>query len=186
MSGHFLIPRASPGVAPWDHLRGNEFPTHTYLNKLKPEEYKAAAEAASLEVVLFESRDINHNAGGQEGEKFLTPEVAGRTFPVSQGTLISPLVLYHLQKIVILVRWSLFECSLLSSIINGWKLLKSQTTNTKLIASLYCYIAVKIDLQHFFTGNVIVKLILQGGNYFPRFGFNDFTTGRSIHIFHQY
>ncbi len=66
--------KPSPGVAPWDHLRSNEFPTHTYLNKLKPEEYKAAAEAAPLEVVLFESRDINHNAGGQEGEKFLTPE----------------------------------------------------------------------------------------------------------------
>jgi SAM-dependent methyltransferase len=65
----------SPGVPPWDHLRGNQSPTHTYLNKLKPEEYKAAAAAASLEVVLFESRDINHNAEGQEGEKFLTPEV---------------------------------------------------------------------------------------------------------------
>ena len=64
----------SPGVPPWDHLRSNQFPTHTYLNKLKPEEYKAAA-AAPLEVVLFESRDINHNPGGQEGEKFLTPEV---------------------------------------------------------------------------------------------------------------
>lgn len=48
---------------------------HTHLNKLKPEDYKAAAAAAPLEVVLFESRDINHNAGGQEGEKFLTPEV---------------------------------------------------------------------------------------------------------------
>src|SRR5262245_9715305 len=66
--------KPSPGVQPWDHLRGNEFPTHTYLNKLRPEEYKAAA-AASLEVLLFESRDINHNAGGQEGEKFLTAEV---------------------------------------------------------------------------------------------------------------
>ena len=64
----------SPGVPPWDHLRSNQFPTHIYLNKLKPEEYKAAA-AASLEVLLFESRDINHDAGGQEGEKYLTPEV---------------------------------------------------------------------------------------------------------------
>jgi SAM-dependent methyltransferase len=66
--------KPSTGVQPWDHLRGNQFPTHTYLNKLRPEEYKAAA-AASLEVLLFESRDINHNTGGQEGEKFLTAEV---------------------------------------------------------------------------------------------------------------
>ena len=77
--GHNLewaFPDAKPssGVEPWDHLRSNQFPTHTYLNKLKPEEYKAAA-AASLEVLLFESRDINHNAGGLEGEKFLRPEV---------------------------------------------------------------------------------------------------------------
>ena len=66
--------KPSAGAQPWDHLRGDEFPTHTYLNKLRPEEYKAAA-AASLEVLLFESRDINHNAGGLEGEKFLTSEV---------------------------------------------------------------------------------------------------------------
>ena len=66
--------KPSPGVQPWDHLRSNQFPTHTYLNKLRPEEYEAAA-AASLEVLLFESRDINHNAGGLEGERFLTPEV---------------------------------------------------------------------------------------------------------------
>ena len=64
----------SPRVAPWDHLRSNQYPTHIYLNKLKPENYKAAA-AASLEVLLFEGRDIAHNAGGLEGEKLFTPEV---------------------------------------------------------------------------------------------------------------
>jgi SAM-dependent methyltransferase len=77
--GHNLecaFPDTSPSsrVAPWDHLRSNQYPTHIYLNKLKPEDYKAAA-AASLEVLLFEGRDINHNSGGLEGEKFLTPEV---------------------------------------------------------------------------------------------------------------
>ena len=65
----------SPRVMPWDHLRGNQFPSHIYLNKLLPEEYMAAAESAPLEVLLFESRDINHDAGGNEGEQFLTPEV---------------------------------------------------------------------------------------------------------------
>lgn len=64
----------SPRIAPWDHLRNNQYPTHIYLNKLKPEDYKTAA-AASVEVLLFEVRDINHDAGGLEGEKFLTAEV---------------------------------------------------------------------------------------------------------------
>jgi SAM-dependent methyltransferase len=77
--GHNLecaFPDSNPSlkVAPWDHLRNNQFPTHIYLNKLKPADYKAAA-AASLEVLLFEGRDINHDEGGLEGEKFLTPEV---------------------------------------------------------------------------------------------------------------
>ena len=57
----------SPRVAPWDHLRENQYPTHVYLNQFKPEDYRSAA-AASLEILLFEGRDINHNAGGLEGE----------------------------------------------------------------------------------------------------------------------
>lgn len=77
--GHNLecaYPDTNPSarVQPWDHLRKNQYPTHIYLNKLKPDAYKAAA-AASLEVLLFEGRDIDHNAGGLEGEKFLTAEV---------------------------------------------------------------------------------------------------------------
>lgn len=64
----------SPKVAPWDHLRANQYPTHIYLNKLTPLSYKAAVEG-SLELLLFEGRDINHNEGGLEGERFLTPEV---------------------------------------------------------------------------------------------------------------
>ena len=77
--GHNLecaYPDTNPSkrVEPWDHLRSNNYPTHIYLNKLKPEDYKAAA-AASLEILLFEGRDIDHNQGGFEGEKLLTPEV---------------------------------------------------------------------------------------------------------------
>ena len=78
----------APGVAPWDHLRSNQFPAHIYLNKLKPEDYKAAA-AASLEVLLFESRDINHDAGGLEGEKFLTPEVRAELLQYPRELLLS-------------------------------------------------------------------------------------------------
>ena len=78
--GHNLenaFPDSNPSsrVPPWDHLRNNQYPTHIYLNKLKPEDYKAAAAAANLEVLIFEDRDINHNSGGLEGEKLLTPEV---------------------------------------------------------------------------------------------------------------
>jgi SAM-dependent methyltransferase len=77
--GHNLewaYPDTNPSkrVTPWDHLRSNNYPTHIYLNKLKPEDYKAAA-AASLEILLFEERDIDHNPRGFEGEKLLTQEV---------------------------------------------------------------------------------------------------------------
>ena len=78
----------APGVVPWDHLRSDQFPSHIYLNKLKPEDYKAAA-AASLEVLLFESRDINHDAEGQEGEKFLTPEVRAELLQYPRELLLS-------------------------------------------------------------------------------------------------
>lgn len=77
--GHNLdcaFPDTNPSgkVDPWDHLRANRFPTHIYLNKLKPDDFKNAA-SENLQVLLFEGRDINHNAGGKEGEKYLTPEV---------------------------------------------------------------------------------------------------------------
>lgn len=61
-------------VPPWDHLRANLFPTHEYLNKLRPEEYQGAA-ASHLTILLFEPRDINHDLGGTEGERFLTPDL---------------------------------------------------------------------------------------------------------------
>ena len=69
----------SPRVAPWDHLRSNQYPTHIYLNKLKPEDYKAAA-AASLEVLLFEGRDIDHNAGGWKVRNY-SPRKYRQNFP---------------------------------------------------------------------------------------------------------
>ena len=65
----------SSRVPPWDHLRENRFPSWAYLNRLRPEEYRDAF-GQQLEVVLFEGRDINHDPGGLEGERFLTPEIA--------------------------------------------------------------------------------------------------------------
>ena len=78
--GHFLewsAPDVNPSlkVPPWDHLRKNLFPTHIYLNKLQPADYKQGAEDAGLEVLLFDGRDVNHDPNGKEGEKFLTTEV---------------------------------------------------------------------------------------------------------------
>jgi SAM-dependent methyltransferase len=65
----------SSRVPPWDHLRQNRFPSWTYLNRLKPEEYREAF-GKYLQVVLLEGRDINHDPGGLEGERLLTPELA--------------------------------------------------------------------------------------------------------------
>jgi SAM-dependent methyltransferase len=91
--GHNLacaFPDTNPSstVLPWDHLRSNEFPTHIYLNKLKPEDYRSFA-AANLEVLLFEGRDINHNPGGLEGEKFLTPEVQAQLSQYPRDLLLT-------------------------------------------------------------------------------------------------
>ena len=62
-------------VPPWDHLRQDSFPAWSHLNRLKPDEYYAAF-SKYLEVVLFEGRDINHDPGGLEGERFLTEDLA--------------------------------------------------------------------------------------------------------------
>ena len=67
--------RLSKHVPPWDHLREERFPAFVYLNRLKPEDYRAAFERA-MEVVLFESRDAKHDPGGREGESLLTPAIA--------------------------------------------------------------------------------------------------------------
>ena len=55
-------------VPPWDHLRGNEFPTHIYLNKLQETEYRA----------IFEqyTEILEWNDGPNEGEELLTPDIA--------------------------------------------------------------------------------------------------------------
>lgn len=66
--------RPSPRVPPWDHLREQRFPAFVYLNRLRPEEFRAAF-AASLDVLFFEARDANHDPGGSEGESFLTQEL---------------------------------------------------------------------------------------------------------------
>lgn len=77
--GHNLdwaYPDESPPahVPPWDHLRGNRRPAHLYLNMLRPEEYREAF-AAVFDVLMFEPRDAQHDPGGEEGRRFLTPEV---------------------------------------------------------------------------------------------------------------
>jgi len=66
--------RPSAKIPPWDHLRENQFPAWAYLNRLKPDEYKAAF-AKHLRVLLFEGRDVHHDPGGREGERYLTPDV---------------------------------------------------------------------------------------------------------------
>lgn len=69
--------RPSTKVSPWDHLRENRFPAWSYLNRLKPDEYKAAF-AKHLRVLLFEGRDIHHDPGGVEGERYLTPDIEAK------------------------------------------------------------------------------------------------------------
>jgi SAM-dependent methyltransferase len=66
--------RPSTRVPPWDHLREQRFPAFVYLNRLRPEDYRAAFERV-LEVLVFEKRDVNHDLGGSEGESLLTPEL---------------------------------------------------------------------------------------------------------------
>jgi SAM-dependent methyltransferase len=65
----------SSRVPPWDHLREGRFPAACFLNRLKPEEYYESL-SQYFDVLLFEGRDINHEPGGVEGEKFLAGSVA--------------------------------------------------------------------------------------------------------------
>lgn len=71
----------SAKIPPWDHLRENRFPAWTYLNRLKPNEYEAAF-AEHLKVLSFEGRNVHHDPG-QEGERYLTPDIeaALSTYP---------------------------------------------------------------------------------------------------------
>ncbi|MBU4446607.1 class I SAM-dependent methyltransferase [bacterium] len=78
--GHNLgwaFPDENPSeiVPPWDHLLENRFPAHVYLNRYKPEQFEKAF-SRHLEVKVFEARDVNHDAGGKEGERFLAGQVA--------------------------------------------------------------------------------------------------------------
>lgn len=61
-------------VPPWDHLRENQFPSHQYLNRLKPDDYLGAF-AGNLEVLLFEGRGRDYSKNAIEGERFLTSEL---------------------------------------------------------------------------------------------------------------
>ena len=64
----------SQRVPPWDHLRQNYYPSWAPLNKLKPEKYENAF-SKHMDILLFEGKDINHDLGKFEGEKFLTPDI---------------------------------------------------------------------------------------------------------------
>jgi SAM-dependent methyltransferase len=64
----------SKKVPPWDHLRKNLYPSWSYLNRLKPRQYKSIF-SDKLKVLLFEGRDIHHDPGHYEGEQFLTKEL---------------------------------------------------------------------------------------------------------------
>ena len=91
--GHALewaYPDESPStkIPPWDHLRENRFPTWTYLNRFRPDEYKAAF-AKHLRVLLFEGRDINHDSDGLEGELILTPELCVELSAYSRHLLLT-------------------------------------------------------------------------------------------------
>jgi SAM-dependent methyltransferase len=80
LSGGHNLQWAFPDTIPpkdvpaWDHLRKDLYPTHVYLNKLLPEEYKQAAQK-HLELIAFEPRNVNHDRTGYEGEVFLTDDI---------------------------------------------------------------------------------------------------------------
>jgi SAM-dependent methyltransferase len=76
-SPEWAYPDTDPStrVPPWDHLREHRFPAACFLNRLKPEEYRRTL-SESLDVLLFEGRDINHEPGHLEGERFLVGDTA--------------------------------------------------------------------------------------------------------------
>lgn len=65
----------STKVPPWDHLRANQHPSYTYLNRLRPGDYRSTF-ARYLAVLLFEGRGLHSEAGEVEGENLLTEDVA--------------------------------------------------------------------------------------------------------------
>ncbi len=76
-SPEWAYPDTDPSdrVPAWDHLRDQSFPVSTYLNELRPDEYRQAL-ASELDVLVFEGRDRVHDPGGPEGERFLDTDVA--------------------------------------------------------------------------------------------------------------
>jgi SAM-dependent methyltransferase len=75
MEWAFPDEKPSETVPPWDHLRAKKYPTHVFLNRYMPEQFKKSF-AQHLEIIHFEARDINHDAGGKEGVRFLKGQVA--------------------------------------------------------------------------------------------------------------
>jgi len=75
-------------IVPWDHLLENKYPTHIYLNKLKPEEFLSIFQN-ELTIELFEARGITHKVNEREGEKFLTKLTKNRLSMYSEDQLLN-------------------------------------------------------------------------------------------------
>ena len=73
----WAYPDDSPSrrVPAWDHLRQRRYPAAVYLNELKPDEYLSAFKE-HLEILTFEGRGADHDAGGPEGEQLLSGELS--------------------------------------------------------------------------------------------------------------
>lgn len=78
----------SNNIPPWDHLRENRFPVQTYLNRLRPDQFRDAF-AEHLQILRFEGVGIDHDPGGPEGERFLTPEVAAELSSYPRNLLLT-------------------------------------------------------------------------------------------------
>jgi len=61
-------------IPPWDHLRESKSPSFANFNKAKPDEVRDTF-SKYFTSMLFEPRDINHDRGKYEGEKFYTEEI---------------------------------------------------------------------------------------------------------------
>jgi SAM-dependent methyltransferase len=75
-------------IPAWDHLRNNRFPTHVYLNKMKPDEYQEIF-SKYFDIVLFQGVGKDHEAGQKEGERFLTTEIRNELRAYSEELLLT-------------------------------------------------------------------------------------------------
>jgi len=71
----FIRALLTSNIPPWDHLRENKFPSFANLNKVEPDEVRDIF-SKYFTLMLLEGRDMNHDPGKYEGEKFYTEEIA--------------------------------------------------------------------------------------------------------------